>query len=340
MARLAPYYEQHKLENVRGPGDSRPTAAQIIEDQGLTDSPEWAGRVVLITGVSPGGLGLETAKAIHLTGADVYITSRNLVKGKEIAEEIRADGKPGKVDVVQLELDSLDSVRTAASEFLLKSGSKLNILINNAGIMGCPKGQTKDGFELQFGTNHLGHFLLFQLLKDALLASASPTFNSRVISVSSCAHRGSNISFDDLNFEKTEYTPLGAYKQSKLANILFANELDRRYQSQSLRALSLHPGGILTPIARYMPSVEDMKADEKLHRTLKDPGQGAATTVWGAVAKEWEGKGGVYLDEVAEGWLSPPDALYYHGGYAPQAFDPETEKKLWDVSLKLTGMDE
>ncbi|KAK7718329.1 hypothetical protein SLS64_002278 [Diaporthe eres] len=297
MARLAPYYEQHKLEKVQ-------------------------------------------AKAIHLTGADVYITTRNLAKGKEVAEEIRADGKPGKVDVVQLELDSLDSVRTGAAEFLKKSGNKLNVLINNAGIMACPKGQTKDGFELQFGTNHLGHFLLFQLLKDALLASASPSFNSRVISVSSGAHRSGKINFDDLNFENTEYTPLGAYSQSKLANVLFANELDRRYQSQNLRALSLHPGGILTPLARYLPTTDDIKADKELYRTLKDPCQGAATTVWGAVAKEWEGKGGVYLDEVAEGWLTPSDALYYHGGYAPQAFDPPTEKKLWDVSLKLTGLSE
>lgn len=140
MARLAPYYEPHKLENVQGPGDSRPTAAQIVKDQGLIDSPEWAGRVVLITGVSPGGLGLETAKAIHLTGADVYITTRNLGKGKEVAEEIRVDGKPGKVDVVQLELDSLGSVRAAAAEFLQKSGNKLNILINNAGT--CPRTAT------------------------------------------------------------------------------------------------------------------------------------------------------------------------------------------------------
>lgn len=375
MARLAPYYEQHKLENVQGPGDSRPTAAQIIKDQGLIDSPEWVGRVVLITGVSPGGLGLETAKAIHLTGADVYITTRNLAKGKEIAEEIRADGKPGRVDVVQLELDSLDSVRAAAAEFLQKSGNKLNILINNAGVFprfattethvlslvryhGLPEGPNQRWLRVavrhqpsRYVFRHLvaiititdpfiGHFLFFQLLKDALLSSASTSFNSRVISVSSGAHRRGRINFDDLNFEKTEYTPLGAYDQSKLANILFANELDRRYQSQNLRALSLHPGGILTPLARYLPTIEDIKADKQLYSTIKDPSQGAATTVWGAVAKEWEGKGGVYLDEVAEGWLSLSDALYYHGGYAPQAFDPPTEQKLWEVSLKLTGMSE
>lgn len=375
MARLAPYYEQHKLENVQGPGDLRPTAAQIIKDQGLIDSPEWAGRVVLITGVSPGRLGLETAKAIHLTGADVYITTRNLAKCKEIAEEIRADGKPGKVDVVQLELDSLDSVRAAAAEFLQKSGNKLNILINNAGMFsiittteihglslvrynGLPEGPNQRWLRVavrhqpsRYVFRHLaktviitdsfqGHFMLFQLLKDALLASASTSFNSRVISVSSGAHRRGKINFDDLNSEKTEYTPLGAYDQSKLANILFANELDRRYQSQNLRALSLHPGGILTPLARYLPTIEDIKADKQLYSTIKDPSQGAATTVWGAVAKEWEGKGGVYLDEVAEGWLSPSDALYYHGGYAPQAFDPPTEQKLWELSLKLTGLSE
>lgn len=375
MARLAPYYEQHKLENVQGPGDSRPTAAQIIKDQGLIDSPKWVGRVVLITGVSPGGLGLETAKAIHLTGADVYITTRNLAKGKEVAEEIRADGKPGRVDVVQLELDSLDSVRAAAADFLQKSGNKLNILINNAGVFprfattkthvlslvryhGLPEGPNQRWLRVavrhqpsRYVFRHLvkiititdpflGHFLLFQLLKDALLSSASTSFNSRVISVSSGAHRRGRINFDDLNFEKTEYTPLGAYDQSKLANILFANELDRRYQSQNLRALSLHPGGILTPLARYLPTIEDIKADKQLYSTIKDPSQGAATTVWGAVAKEWEGKGGVYLDEVAEGWLPPSDALYYHGGYAPQAFDPPTEQKLWEVSLKLTGLSE
>lgn len=186
----------------------------------------------------------------------------------------------------------------------------------------------------------LGHFLLFQLLKDALLASASPSFNSRVVVVSSGAHRRGKINFNDLNFENTEYTPLGAYDQSKLANIHFANEIDRRYKSQNLRALSLHPGGILTPLTRYLPTIDDIKADKQLYNTLKDPAQGAATAVWGAVAKEWEGKGGVYLDEVSDGWLTPPDALYYHGGYAPQAFDPPTEKKLWDVSLKLTGLTE
>jgi NAD(P)-dependent dehydrogenase (short-subunit alcohol dehydrogenase family) len=142
--------------------------------------------------------------------------------------------------------------------------------------MACPQGKTEDGFELQFGTNHLAHFLLFNLLKDALLASASPSFNSRVISVASAAHRRGAINFDDLNFEhpETEYTPLKAYDQSKLANILFANELDRRYKAQNLRALSLHPGGILTPLARHLPTTQDIMDDPVLSAFLQSPQQG------------------------------------------------------------------
>ncbi|KAI0516982.1 short chain dehydrogenase [Xylaria bambusicola] len=340
MARIAPYAEQHKLENLKGPGDSRPTAVQIIEDQGLVADPTWSGRVVLITGCSPGGIGPETARAIRLTGADIYITSRELSKGKQVSDDLLADGKPGKVEVIQMDLSSLDSVRAAVKEFLQKSGNKLNILINNAGVMACPQGKTKDGFETQFGINHLAHFLLFNLLKDALLASATPSFNSRVVSVASGAHRNGEINFDDLNLEHTEYNPIVPYRQSKLANVLFSNELDRRYKEQNLRGLSLNPGGILTPLLRHLPSTDYIHADKELSATLKNPSQGAATTVWAAVAKEWEGKGGVYLDECAEGWLTPEDAPYYHGGYAPQAFDPPTEKRLWEVSLKLVGLSE
>lgn len=141
-------------------------------------------------------------------------------------------------------------------------------------------------------------------------------------------------------FEKTEYNPGAAYAQSKLANIHFANEVDRRYQARNLRAMSLHPGGIFTPLARHLSSVQYLKDDPAFVSMSKSPAQGAATTVWGAVAKEWEGRGGVYLDEVAEGELTPPDAVYYDAGYAAQAFDPPTEKKLWDVSLQLIGLHE
>ncbi|XXG95760.1 hypothetical protein Hte_002031 [Hypoxylon texense] len=338
MTRIAPYAEQHRATD--GPGDARPTAIQIIEDQGLVANPSWTGRVVLITGCSPGGLGPETAKAIHLTGADVFITVRDIAKGKQVADEILAGGKPGKVDVIEMDLGSLKSIRAGADEFLRKSGNKLNVLINNAGVMASPKGKTEDGFELQFGTNHLGHFYLFHLLKSTLLASAGPSFNSRVVSVASGAHRRAAIDFDDLHFERREYSPLGAYAQSKLANIHFANELNRRYQSQNLHAVSVHPGGIITPLARYLPSTQHLKDDPEIWKTMKNPAQGAATAVWAAIAKELEGKGGIYLDEVAEAEPSTPETPYYAGGYSAAAFDPPTEKRLWTESLRLTGLSE
>ena len=178
-------------------------------------------------------------------------------------------------------------------------------------------------------------------MKDALISSSSPSFNSRVISVASAAHRLGEINLDDLHFEKREYDPQAAYGQSKLANIHFANELDRRYQSKGVRALSLHPGGILTPLARHMPAGGDSVVDEEMATELKNPAQGAATSVWAAVAKELEGKGGIYLDDVGESRPVPDDHTYYKGGYTPKkAFDPPTEKKLWAESLRLVGLNE
>ncbi|KAI1396640.1 short-chain dehydrogenase [Hypoxylon fuscum] len=318
MTRLAPYAELHRAP--QGLGDARPTAGQIVEDQNLVASPEWSGRVVFITGCSPGGLGPEVAKAIRLTGADVFIAVRDIAKGKQVAQELMCDGKPGKAEIIQMDLGSLDSVRVGAEEFLRKSGNKLNVLINNAGVMACPQGKTQDGFELQLGTNHLGHFYLFHLVKKALIGSASPSFNSRVISLSTAGHR------------------FAAYSQSKLATAYFANEVDRRYQSQGLRALSVHPGGIITPLSRYLPSTKEIEEDPVISKLLQNAAQGASTTVWAAVAKELEGKGGLYLDETAEAELAPADTPSYSGGYGANTFDPEAEKKLWTESSKLLGL--
>ncbi|KAH6988835.1 short-chain dehydrogenase [Ilyonectria sp. MPI-CAGE-AT-0026] len=335
MSRLAPYLEQHKTLN--GPGDARPTAVQIIEDQGLVG--KWTGRVVFITGCSPGGIGPEAARAFHVAGADVFITVRDVAKGQQVAKDILSDGRPGKIEVIQMDLASLDSVRAGAKEFLSKS-KKLNVLLNNAGIMACPQGKTKDGFELQFGTCHLGHFLLFQLLKPTLLASSTPEFNSRVISVASAAHREGRINLDDLNWEKTEYNAWSAYGQAKLANIHFANELDRRYGSSGLRAWSLHPGGIFTPLQKYIPNAEEVMSTPEVQRMLKSPEQGSATSVWAAVAQELEGKGGKYLEDVSVS--EPVSGETYVGGpgYAPQAYDPPTEKALWNASLKMLNLED
>ncbi|KAF7540744.1 hypothetical protein G7054_g1118 [Neopestalotiopsis clavispora] len=338
MTRITPYAEAHK--SPQGPGDARPTATQIVKDQSLVGSSEWSGRVVLITGGSPGGLGAEAAKTIRLTGAHVFITVRDIAKGKQVVEELTSDGETGKVEVIEMDLASLHSIRAGAKEFLKKSSNKLNVLISNAGVMACPQGKTRDGFEVQFGTNHLGHFFLFHLLKDALIASSSPSFNSRVISLSSAGHRYGTINFDDLNSEQTEYNAWAAYSQSKLANAYFANEVDRRFQSRGVRAFAVHPGGIITPLSRYMPSAatKGMQEHPEISKILSTPAQGASTTVWAAVAKELEGKGGLYLDETGEAQLTPADAPTHSGGYGANTFNPEAEKKLWVKSLELLGL--
>ncbi|DBA88966.1 TPA: hypothetical protein ACH3X2_000192 [Trebouxia sp. C0005] len=209
-----------------GPGDARPTGLDIVEDKGREGT--LADQVMLITGCSPGGLGVEVARALHLTGAHVFITVRDLQKGQAALKDILGNSRSiqGKVDLLQLDLNSLQSVRDCAADFLSKS-KILNVLINNAGVMACPEGQTKEGFETQFGTNHVAHFLLFQLLKPALLASSTPEFNSRLVSVSSSGHEYSGILFDDLNLKKGGYNMWKAYGQSKTANIYLANEVAR-----------------------------------------------------------------------------------------------------------------
>ncbi|KAL6915370.1 hypothetical protein FSST1_006865 [Fusarium sambucinum] len=335
MARLAPYLSQH--QSLNGPGDNRPTAAQIIEDQGLVG--KWSGRVVLVTGCSPGGLGPEAARAFHLAGADVYITVRDAVNGNQVTKDILSDGRPGKVEVIQMDLASIDSIKAGAEEFLSKS-KKLNVLLNNAGLMACPQGKTKDGFELQFGTCHLGHFLLFQLLKSTLLTSSTPEFNSRVVSVSSAAHRDGQINLDDLNWEKVEYNAWAAYGQAKLANIHFANELDRRYGKLGLHSWSLHPGGIFTPLQKYIPNAEEVMQHPSVKKMLKSPAQGAATSVWTAMAKELEGTGGRYMEDVAESEPVVGEVVVGGPGYAPQAYDPPTEKALWAASLKMLNLED
>ena len=326
--------------NPQGPGDARPTALQIIKDEGLIG--KLTDKVILITGGNS-GLGLETAKALHGTGATIYITARDSNKIEKAIEEIKA-WPEAKSDApvcgIEMSLDSFASVRAGAKRFLEKE-TKLNVLILNAGTMAMLEGRTEDGFETQFGTNHLGHFLFFQLLKPALAAASNLSSQSRVISLSSKGHRLSPVRFNDYNFEKEPYNPWLAYAQSKTANILFATELERRYGDQGIHSLSVYPGFIHTNLTRGS-DLASLNLPEEMALYLKNPEQGAATTVYAAVSKDWEGKGGKYLSNCVE---EPPfekgaDPLSVVSGYADWIYNEEAEKKLWDESLKFVKWEE
>ncbi|KAH9209794.1 short-chain dehydrogenase [Leptodontidium sp. 2 PMI_412] len=319
--------------SLNGPGDARPTGLQIVQNEGLEGKLD--GKVILITGCSS-GLGVETAKALFTTGATLYLTARDLSKAKSaLGDELTTSPR---VHLLELELNSLDSVRTCASKFLSES-QKLNILIANAGVMSCPEGRTKDGFETQLGTNHLAHFLLFNLVKPALLASATPEFNSRAVILTSVAHRFSEVMWDNMNMGGT-YDKHLAYGQSKTCSLWTANEIDRRYGGKGLHAWAVHPGGILTGLIQHLSEEEKagLAADPTLLKSFKNPQQGAATTTWAATAKALEGKGGKYLEDCQIGRAWAPEDGQWGVGYASWAYDADKEARLWAKSLELVGL--
>lgn len=300
------------------------TADQALEGIDLT------GKLALVTGAS-GGLGAETARALASKGAHVVLTARDLAKADAAAKAIR-QATGAELDVEPLELDSLASIRAFTERFLAKHDA-LHILVNNAGVMACPESKTRDGFELQLGTNHLGHFLMTGLLAPALLRGAP----ARVVSVSSRGHQQSPVRFHDLAFEKEPYDKWAAYGQSKTANVLFAVELDRRLGGRRVRAHAVHPGVIPTDLSRHMGR-EDF---ERIRRRsggafkLKTVPSGAATSVYAATAPELEERGGLYLEncQVAE-VNDDPEA---REGVRSYAVDPDAAKRLWTISEDLVG---
>ena len=302
------------------------TASEVVADLDLS------GISAIVTGAS-GGLGAESARALAERGARVTLTARDTAKGEAAAAQIRKSTGNDRVDVIALELMSLASVRAFAKEFAARHET-LNVLLCNAGVMACPLARTADGWESQFATNHLGHFLLTGLLTPLLVASAP----ARVISVSSRGHRFSPVVFDDIHFTHRPYDKWSAYGQSKTANVLFAVELDRRLAARGVRANALHPGGIVTELGRHL-SPDDIK--ELMSRApggkmeWKTPEQGAATSVWAATAPELEGKGGFYLDDcrIASVRTSDDDP----SGYEAYARDANDARRLWTVSEEHVG---
>jgi NAD(P)-dependent dehydrogenase (short-subunit alcohol dehydrogenase family) len=222
------------------------TTSEVLEGIDLT------GRNAIVTGAS-GGLGAETARALAEKGANVLLAARDLAKAAPVAEAIRSEAAGRSVEVAELDLTSLDSVRAFAARFN-EAHEELQLLVNNAGIMACPLVRTEQGWELQFATNHLGHFRLTGLLVPALRAGAP----SRVVIVSSAAHLLSPVNFDDVHFERRDYDKWVAYAQSKTANVLFARELNRRLRADGVTANALHPGVIMTELARHL-TPDDVK---------------------------------------------------------------------------------
>ncbi|XP_063044635.1 retinol dehydrogenase 12-like isoform X2 [Engraulis encrasicolus] len=284
------------------------------------------GKTVLITGANT-GLGKETAVDLASRGARVILACRDMGRGGRAAEEIRKRSGNGNVLLKQLDLASLESVRRLATD-VLATEERLDILINNAGIMMCPKWQTEDGFEMQFGVNHLGHFLLTNRLLP-ILKKSTP---SRVVNVSSLAHEKGKIHFDDINLDK-DYEPMRSYQQSKLANVLFSRELAKRLEGSGVTVYSLHPGVIRTELGRYLS--ESLGLVQRLlfsvvfrllSPILKNTKQGAQTTIHCAVEESIANTSGLYYSDCA-----PKQP-------APQACDDEAAKRLWDLSSSMVGL--
>ena len=297
------------------------------------------GRRYVVTGISS-GVGAETARVLVARGAEVIGTVRDTAKAGAALDDINsaaADGG-GNLDVVEADLASLASIRES-TEKLLANKRKFDAVIANAGVMATPFGRTADGFETQFGTNHLGHFLFVNRLAPLLNPGA------RVIVLSSNGHRGSDVDLDDPNFEHTDYDPWTAYNRSKTANSLFAVEFDRRHRDRGVRACAVMPGTAMTPIMRHL-SPEDLKAvfssidadriaagEQPL--ALKSVPQMAATTVWAAAVADAGEIGGRYLEDCHVAEID--DVPGIRGGVMSYALDPERARLLWALSEKLVG---
>jgi NAD(P)-dependent dehydrogenase (short-subunit alcohol dehydrogenase family) len=289
--------------------------------------PDQTGRVAIVTGANS-GLGLVTALELARHGAEVVVTSRSVEKGEEAAKEIADATGGGKPRVLPLDLASLDSVRRFAQEF---SGQRVDLLVNNAGVMMTPRRTTSDGFELQLGTNHLGHFALTGLLLEALERSDS----ARVVTLSSNEHKGGRIDFDDLQQEHG-YSPRGSYQRSKLANAVFAVELNRRLRDAGSPTISVfaHPGYSATNLQSSGPTGLAKAVMALSNRLIAQSAErGALPTLYAATAAGVEGGDYYGPDGRAElrGFPKKVKAI-------PPAYDPEIGSRLWEVSEELTGV--
>jgi len=310
--------------------------AQSTTDDVL-EGVDLGGKRILITGVSA-GLGLETARALASHGAHVVGAVRDFAKAATATAPVREQAaNGGGLELVELDLASLASVR-ACADALNVVGKPFDVVIANAGIMACPKGQTSDGFETQFGTNHLGHFVLVNRIASLMGSSA------RLVNLSSAGHRFSDVDIEDPNFEHTPYEEFLSYGRAKTANILFAVEFDRRHKDRGIRAAAVHPGGIQTELGRHMTPevmqrlVSRITADQPggiENFSWKSVPQGAATSVWTAVVAPADAVGGRYCEDCHVAEIDDDPAS--RKGVRAYALDPAHAAALWAKSEEMVG---
>jgi NAD(P)-dependent dehydrogenase (short-subunit alcohol dehydrogenase family) len=302
------------------------TAAEVIAGVDLS------GKRAIVTGASS-GIGVETARALADAGAAVTLAVRNTESGERVAAGIREGTGNDAVTVGALDLSDLSSVRA----FVGAWSGPLDILVNNAGVMAIQElTLSSSGHEMQFATNHLGHFALALGLHDSLAAAGS----ARIVSVSSGGHLRSPVVFDDIDYAFRDYDPFGAYGQSKTANVLFAVEATRRWASEGISANALMPGGIATPLQRHLPAhyaEQALEAFRSAGTDFKSVEQGAATSVLLAASPFLEGIGGRYFEDCNEAAVVNRRGGPGRGGVAPYALDPANAERLWELSLKLVG---
>jgi len=301
------------------------------------------GKRILVTGVSA-GLGVETARSLAGHGAQVAGAARDLTKGQSATAQVRKDAAAngGSFELVTLDLASLKSVRACADQLLAK-GELFDVVIANAGVMATPFGHTADGFETQFGTNHLGHFVLVNRIASLIRAGG------RLINLSSSGHRFSNVDLEDPNFERTPYDPFVAYGRSKTANILFAVAFDQRQRNRGVRAAAVHPGGIQTELGRHMDPSQMQKLVDQMNQQLAAEGkapfqfktipQGAATSVWAAVVAPADEIGARYCENCHVGHVVPDNVPIsaISEGVRGYALDLKTAEALWKKSEELVA---
>jgi NAD(P)-dependent dehydrogenase (short-subunit alcohol dehydrogenase family) len=314
-----------------GQSMTEPFGAESTTDAVLAGI-DLAGKRVLVTGVSA-GLGVETARALAAHGAEVVGAARDPAKARAATAAV-----PGRFDLVELDLASLASVR-ACADALIADGRPFDIVIANAGVMACPRGRTADGFETQFGTNHLGHFVLVNRIAPLLREGG------RLVNLSSAGHRFADVDLDDPHFERTAYDEWVAYGRSKTANVLFAVEFDRRHRIRGVRATAVHPGGIQTELSRHMAPEATAQMIATINAAQQAQGlppfryktipQGAATSVWAAVVAPADAVGGRYCEDCHVAAIQEGDGL--RGGVRPYALDPERASALWAKSEDLVG---